>query len=102
MFKDERVNSAEQNVLIPIAQEVLGKLDEVAKAARAWLNNLGSLSAHSLVPNSVSVEAIRNIGQVNQQNQAAYLRLSKEPIVSRVVVKDEKNKLQTYFFFFFY
>ena len=92
------MNSAEQNVLIPIAQEVLGKLDEVAKAARAWLNNLGSLSAHSLVPNSVSVEAIRNIGQVNQQNQAAYLRLSKEPIVSRVVVKDEKNKLQTYFF----
>ncbi len=92
------MNSAEQDALALIAQEVLNKLDEVAKAARAWLNDLGSLSAHSLVPTSVSVEAIRNIGQVNQQNQAAYLRLSKEPIVSRVVTEDEKGKLHTYFF----
>lgn len=92
------MNSAEQDALALIAQEVLNKLDEVAKAARDWLNNLGSLSTHSLVPTSVSVEAIRNIGQVNQQNQAAYLRLSKEPIVSRVVTEDEKGKLHTYFF----
>ncbi len=92
------MNSAEQNVLTPIAQEVLDKLDEVAKAARTWLNSSSSLTAHSLVPTSVSEAAIRNIGQVNKQNQYAYMRLSKEPIVSRVVTQDKKGELHTYFF----
>lgn len=92
------MNSEEQNALTPIAQEVLDKLDEVAKAARAWLNAPKSLSADSLVPGSISEAAVRNVGQVNQQNHAAYQRLSKEPVVSRVVAEDEEGKLHTYFF----
>lgn len=92
------MNSAEQNVLTPIALEVLDKLDEVAKAARAWLNAPRSLSADSLVLNSISEAALRNLRQVNQHNQAAYQRLSKEPLVSRVVAEDEAGKLHTYFF----
>lgn len=92
------MNSAEQNALTPIAQEVLDKLDEVAKAARAWLNAPRSLSANSLVPGSISEATLRNVGQINQQNHAAYQRLSKEPLVSRVVAEDEEGKLHTYFF----
>ena len=92
------MNSEEQNALTPIAQEVLNKLDEVAKAARAWLNDARSLSADSLVPGSISEAAVRNVAQVNQENRAAYQRLSKEPLVSRVVAEDQAGKLHTYFF----
>jgi hypothetical protein len=92
------MNMAKQNALTPIAQEVLSKLDEVAKAARAWLNDPRSLSPDSLVPGSESEAAIRNVSQVNQQNQAAYQRLSREPVVSRVVAEDEGGNLHTYFF----
>lgn len=92
------MNSAEQQALTPIAQEVLDKLDEVAKAARAWLHDPRSLSADSLVPGSNNEVAVRNLAQVNQQNQAAYQRLSREPVVSRVVAEDEAGNLHTYFF----
>ena len=92
------MNIEEQNALTPIAQEVLNKLDEVAKAARAWLNDSRSLSADSLVPGSISDAAVRNVAQVNQVNRAAYQRLSKEPVVSRVVTEDEGGKFHTYFF----
>lgn len=92
------MNSAEQKALTPIAQDVLDKLDEVAKAARAWLNDSRSLSADSLVPGSKNEAAVRNVAKVNQENRAAYQRLSKEPVVSRVVAEDEAGKLHTYFF----
>ena len=92
------MNSAEQTTLIPIAQDVLNKLDEVAKAARTWLNDSRSLSADSLVPGSKNDAAVRNVAKVNRENRAAYQRLSKEPVVSRVVAKDEAGKLHTYFF----
>lgn len=92
------MNKAEQNTLAPIAQEVLGKLQEVAEAARAWLADPRGPSANTLVPGSVSEAALRNLGQVNQQNRAAYQRLSKEPIVSRVLVEDEGGGLHTRFF----
>lgn len=92
------MNSADQNALAPIAEEVLGKLQEVAATARAWLNDPRGPSVDTLVPSSVSDAALRNLGQVNQQNRAAYLRLSKEPVVSRVVAEDEKGGLHTRFF----
>lgn len=92
------MSSAEQNELAQIAQEVLEKLDQVATSAKAWLNAPRSLSADSLVPGSISEAALRTVGQVNQQNQAAYQRLSKEPFVSRVVAKDKNRTLHTYFF----
>jgi hypothetical protein len=92
------LNSAEQNALAPIAQEVLGKLHEVASAARAWLLDPRGPSVNTLVPGSVSEAALRNLGQVNQQNKTAYQRLSKEPLVSRVVAEDENGGLHTRFF----
>uniref|UniRef100_C5CL50 DNA 3'-5' helicase II n=1 Tax=Variovorax paradoxus (strain S110) TaxID=543728 RepID=C5CL50_VARPS len=92
------MSNADQNALAPIAEEVLGKLEEVATAARAWLQNPNGLSADSLVPGSVSEAALRNIGQVTLQNRTAYQRLSKEPVVSRVVAEDEKGRLHTTFF----
>lgn len=73
------MNSADQNALAPIAEEVLEKLQEVADAARAWLRDPRGPSADTLVPGSVSEAALRNLGQVNQQNRTAYQRLSKEP-----------------------
>ena len=66
------MNSAEQTTLIPIAQDVLNKLDEVAKAARTWLNDSRSLSADSLVPGSKNDAAVRNVAKVNRENRAAY------------------------------
>ncbi len=92
------MNSADQNALAPIAAEVLGKIQEVATAARVWLQDPRGPSADTLVPGSVSDAALRNLGQVNQQNRAAYQRLSKEPMVSRVVAEDEKGGLHTRFF----
>jgi len=92
------LSSAEQNALAPIAHEVLEKLQEVAAAARAWLQDPRGPSANTLVPGSVSEAALRNIGQVNQQNRTAYQRLSKEPMVSRVVAEDENGGLHTRFF----
>lgn len=52
----------------------------------------------TLVPGSVSEAALRNLGQVNHQNRTAYQRLSKEPLVSRVVAEDEDGGLHTRFF----
>lgn len=92
------MNSADQNALSPIAEEVLGKLEEVATAARAWLKEPGGPSAESLVLGSGSVAALRKLDQVNQQNRAAYQRLSKEPMVSRVVAEDENGGFHTRFF----
>ena len=92
------MNSADQNALAPIAEEVLEKLQEVADAARAWLRDPRGPSADTLVPGSVSEAALRNLGQVNQQNRTAYQRLSKEPVVSRVVAEDENGVLRTQFF----
>lgn len=92
------MNSAEQSALAPIAEEVLGKLQEVATAARGWLQDPRGPSVDSLVPDSVSDAALRKLGQVNQQNRAAYQRLSKEPVVSRVVAEDEKGSFHTRFF----
>lgn len=92
------MNSADQNGLAPIAEEVLGKLEAVASAARAWLQNPNGPSADSLVPGSISEAALRNIGNVNLQNRTAYQRLSKEPVVSRVVAEDENGGLHTRFF----
>ncbi|MDO8771987.1 MAG: ATP-binding domain-containing protein [Burkholderiaceae bacterium] len=92
------MNSAEQNALAPIAEEVLDKLQAVATAARAWLQDPSGPSANTLVPGSVSEAALRNLGQVNQQNRTAYQRLSKEPVVSRVVAEDENGGLHTRFF----
>ena len=51
----------------------------------------------TLVPGSVSEAALRNLGQVNHQNRTAYQRLSKEPLVSRVVAEDEGGVLHTRF-----
>lgn len=55
----------------------------------------------TLVPGSVSEAALRNLGQVNQQNRTAYQRLSKEPIVSRVVAEDDvlRNEARDYAIF---
>ncbi len=92
------MNSADQNDLVPIAVEALEKLQEVATAARSWLNDPSGPSIDTLVPGSISEAALRNLGQVNQQNRAAYQRLSKEPVVSRVVAEDEKGGLHTRFF----
>lgn len=92
------MNSPEQNALASIAEEVLGKLQEVAMAARAWLQDPRGPNADTLVPGSVSEAALRNLGQVNQQNRTAYQRLSKEPLVSRVVAEDENGGLHTHFF----
>lgn len=92
------MNSADQNALAPIAEEVLGKLQEVANAARAWLQDPRGPSADSLVPGSVSEAALRNVSQVNQENRSAYQRLSKEPVVSRVVAEEKNVGLHTQFF----
>jgi Cdc6-like AAA superfamily ATPase len=92
------LNSADHNALAPIAEEVLGKLQEVSTAAHSWLKDPNGPSVDTLVPSSVSEAAMRNLGQVNQQNRAAYQRLSKEPVVSRVVAEDEKGGLHTRFF----
>lgn len=87
-----------QNPLAAIATETLGKLDEVSAAARRWLNDGRALTIDSLVPGSQSEAAAHKLGQVNQQNKTAYLRLSNEPIVARVVAESEDGKFHTYFF----
>lgn len=92
------MNTTEKNALAPIAEEVLEKLQAVATAARAWLQDPSGPSANTLVPGSVSEAALRNLGKVNQQNRTAYQRLSKEPMVSRVVAEDENGGLHTRFF----
>jgi hypothetical protein len=92
------LNSANHDTLVPIAKEVLEKLQEVASAARAWLMDPSGPSAETLVPGSVSDAALRNLNQIKQQNLAAYQRLSKEPVVSRVVAEDEKGSLHIRFF----
>ncbi|MDM0055605.1 ATP-binding domain-containing protein [Variovorax fucosicus] len=92
------MNCAERNALAPIAEEVLDKLEAVAASARAWLQDPSGPSADTLVPGSVSEAALRNLGQVNQQNRTAYQRLSNEPVVSRVVAEDETGSLHTRFF----
>ncbi|MCY1165206.1 hypothetical protein D9M73_51070 [compost metagenome] len=92
------MNSAEKNALAPIAEELLDKLQAVATAARAWLQDPSGPSADTLVPSSISEAALRNLSQVNHQNRTAYQRLSKEPVVSRVVAEDETGALHTRFF----
>lgn len=92
------MNIEEQNALTPIAQDVLDKLDEVAKTARAWLSDTRTFSADSLVLGSTTDAAVRRVAQVNQENKAAYQRLSREPVVSRVVAEDIGGKFHTYFF----
>lgn len=91
------MNNSDYSSLLPIAKEVLDKLGEVALVARAWLQDPRGPSANSLVPGSVSDAALRNLGQVNQQNREGYQRLAKEPFVSRVVAEDEKGDLHTRF-----
>ena len=95
---EEHLKSSDQDALAPIAEEVLGKLQEVAQAARIWLQDQRGPSVDTLVPGSISAAALRNLAQVNQQNRAAYQRLSKEPLVSRVVAEDERGRLHTRFF----
>ena len=90
--------SAKESGLVPIANDVLGKLHEVAGLARTWLMNPNGPSAHSLVPTSVSTAALQNLANVNRQNRSAYERLSKEPLVSRVVASDDDGRLHTTFF----
>jgi len=92
------MNIADQHALIPIADEVLGKLDEISSAARAWLNDTRTFTVDSLVPGSQNEAAARNVALVNQQNKAAYERLSEVPFVSRVVAEAEDGKFHTYFF----
>lgn len=92
------MNIAEQKALAEIAHEVLNKLDEVARTARGWLSDTRSFSADSLVLGSTNDAAVRKVVQVNQENKAAYQRLSREPVVSRVVSSDENGGLHTYFF----
>lgn len=94
-MKDERFNTG---CLIPIAHEILGKLDEVACAARAWLNNPKAFTIDSLVPIAQTEKAALKIAKINQQNRSAYLRLSKEPLASRVIAEAEDGKTHTYFF----
>ncbi len=92
------MTSSDQNGLAPIAEDVLGKLQEVATVARAWLKNPGGPSADTLVPGSISEAALRNLGEINQKNRSAYQRLSKEPLVSRVIAKDQNGRFHTWFF----
>ncbi|WP_090140568.1 ATP-binding domain-containing protein [Limnohabitans sp. DM1] len=92
------MNSADQNALAPIAEEVLGKLQEVATAAREWLQDPTGPSVDTLVPGSVSDAAKRNVAKINKENRSAYQRLSKEPVVSRVVAEDESGGFHTKFF----
>lgn len=92
------MTSSDQNALAPIAEDVLAKLQEVATIARAWLQNPSALSADTLVPGSISEAALRNLSQINQKNRSAYQRLSKEPLVSRVVAEDDNGRFHTYFF----
>lgn len=88
----------QQSELIHIAQEVLDKLHKVAAGAEAWLHDPRQLSVDSLVPGAISIAAHQGIAQINSQNKNAYLRLSKEPLVSRVVAQDEKGVKHTRFF----
>lgn len=92
------MNISDQPALAHIAKEVLGKLDEVATGARAWLSDPRMFTIDSLVLGTQNEASARRVAQVNQQNHAAYQRLSKEPFVSRVVAETKDGKSHTYFF----
>lgn len=92
------MNNSKQDSFAKIAEDALEKLQEVATAARAWLQDPRGPSANTLIPGSASEAALRNISKVNEQNRSAYQRLSKEPVVSRVVAEDKNGDLHTQFF----
>jgi hypothetical protein len=87
--------------LEPLATEVIGTLDQVAKTARDWLANSRPLGIDALANagNTLNSDAaVRHLGAMHQDNEAAYRKMASEPAVVRVVAEDEEGKRSTYYF----
>lgn len=95
------MNIEQQNLLQPLAQDVLDKLETVSNAAHMWLVDDRKLGPDALTTGTntaISDAAVRNLAKINQQNQTAYRKLTEEPAISRVMAKDDDGTLHTYYF----
>ncbi|MBD8633965.1 ATP-binding domain-containing protein [Oxalobacteraceae sp. CFBP 8755] len=85
----------------PMANEVIGTLEQVARTSREWLANSRPFGIDLLanVGNTLNSDvAVRRLGVVHKDNEAAYRTMASEPAVVRVVAEDEDGKRHTYYF----
>lgn len=85
----------------PIASEVIRTLEQVARTSREWLANSRPFGIDLLANagNTLNSDiAVRRLGAVHQDNEAAYRTMASEPAVVRIVAEDEDGKRHTYYF----
>lgn len=87
--------------LEPFANEVIGTLDNVARTARDWLSTSRPLGIDSLASGGNTLNsdaAVRRLGAMHQENEAAYLKLVSEPAIARVIAEDDDGIRTAYYF----
>lgn len=85
----------------PMAKEVVGTLDDVARTARTWLQSTSRLDASALAGGRNTMHsdlALRNLDQVNHANESAYRKLANEPAIARVIAEAEDGRRTAYYF----
>lgn len=95
------MSTEDDSRLEPMATEVVGKLEQVATAAQAWLKQKRPLGIDVLanVGNTLNSDrAARALDAINQANENTYLKLATEPAIARVIVEDEEGKRVAYYF----
>lgn len=82
-----------------VAGEALSKLESIATAAKAKLDDGHTPGPAALVNinTMTSGSAIQNLEQISQVNRESYKKLADEPAIARVVVVDEEGTEQTYY-----
>lgn len=87
--------------LEPLANEVVGKLQQVASTAQSWLSNRQPLGIDALATagNTLNSDAAaRKLDEVNHANEAAYRKLASEPAIARVIAEDDDGNRSAYYF----
>lgn len=85
----------------PMAKEVVGTLDDVARTARTWLQSSSRLDGSALAGGRNTMHsdlALRNLDQVNHANESAYRKLANEPAIARVIAEAEDGRRTAYYF----
>lgn len=91
------MNIEQQNLLQPLAQEVLDKLEAIYNDANNCLTRSYKLGLDALATGAYSVESDRNLAKIDQINRTAYQKLRDEPAISRVEAEDKNGALHTYY-----
>jgi hypothetical protein len=91
--------SASTNRIKPIARSTLDLLTRVGSAARSQLAAFmpTGASMFASVNTFTSQKAMNSVGGMDDERQKSLSVLSREPAIARVVARNEKGELKTYF-----